>query len=95
MPSGMMTMSEVPTRTPMPIVLMRRICACERVTAMGSIPAAKELESDALRSVRCSGGEREGGEIRGSYAMAMTMPKSRTVKRPSAIAAVGTAVKKM
>lgn len=43
MPSGMMTIMLVPTRTPMPMVDIRRSCEGVRETANGSIPAAKEL----------------------------------------------------
>ena len=43
MPSGMMTIKLVPTRTPMPMVDMRRSCDCDKLTASGNIPAAKDL----------------------------------------------------
>lgn len=48
MPSGIMTIILVPTRTPMPIVDIRRSCEGVRETANGSIPAAKELLTISL-----------------------------------------------
>lgn len=43
MPSGMITMREVPTRTPMPRVEIRRSWGFVRVRVRGSMPTPKEL----------------------------------------------------
>jgi hypothetical protein len=40
----MMTINEVPTKTPIPIVEMRRNCDCDKAIDNGSAPAKKELE---------------------------------------------------
>lgn len=42
-PSGIMTMSEVPTRMPTPRLEMKRSCDGDRVIDNGSPPARKEL----------------------------------------------------
>jgi len=42
-PSGMMTMSAVPTSTPVPIVVMKRNCRGEREKDRGREPAKKDL----------------------------------------------------
>ena len=43
MPSGMITMRDVPTRTPMPRVEIRRRWGLVSVRVRGSMPAPKEL----------------------------------------------------
>lgn len=64
MPSGMITIMLVPTRTPIPTVDIRRSCEGVRETASGSIPAAKDL----LRTFSLLNGtaieDRWGGSIR-------------------------------
>ena len=54
MPSGMMTMSEVPTRTPVPSRVTMRSCRCESDSDRGRMPARKELQLsvDGMRWVR-------------------------------------------
>lgn len=42
-PSGIMTISDVPTSSPMPILDISRSCACDSVMERGSAPARKEL----------------------------------------------------
>ncbi len=43
MPSGIMTMSEVPTKTPTPRRVIMRSWRCERLKESGRLPAKKEL----------------------------------------------------
>jgi hypothetical protein len=45
MPSGMITTKDVPTRTPIPIVEIRRNCDEERVMDNGNAPARKDLDT--------------------------------------------------
>ena len=44
MPSGMMTIKDVPTSTPVPIAVISRNFPGERVKAKGSAPARNELD---------------------------------------------------
>ncbi len=45
MPSGMMTMSAVPTRTPVPRADVKRNWRCDRARDSGSMPARNDLRS--------------------------------------------------
>ena len=80
----MITISDVPTRTPMPMVEIRRSCECERVKVRGSEPARKELRGGRVRLV-------EGWDVWcfwGTHAMAITVLKVSSMKRPSNILSV-------
>ena len=44
-PSGMITIKAVPTRTPIPMVEIRRSRDCEREKESGREPARKDLDS--------------------------------------------------
>ena len=79
-PSGMMTMRLVPTKTPIPTVEIRRSWEGESDTANGSMPAPKELFHLLAFAWRHMTNRR-----RGRYVIAITMLKSRRVKRPSGI----------
>jgi hypothetical protein len=75
MPSGMMTMSEVPTRTPVPSSVTMRSWRCDRDSDRGKIPARKELEL----SVDYMCGVRRGE----THAMAMRVLRVSSIKSPS------------
>lgn len=77
----MITISDVPTRMPMPTVEIRRSCECERVKVRGSEPARKELRG---RNVKVVEGW-DAGWFRGTHAMAITVLKVSSMKRPSNI----------
>jgi hypothetical protein len=76
-PSGMMTMSEVPTKTPVPSSVMMRSWRGERVKESGKMPAMKELLLSAAMlplSLWCAGF---------AYAIAISVLKVSSMKRPS------------
>lgn len=77
MPSGMMTMSEVPTKTPVPSSVMMRSWRGERVKESGKMPAMKEL---LLSAVMLPPPLWYAGL---SYAIAMSVLKVSSMKRPS------------
>ena len=76
----MITISEVPTKTPMPKVEIRRNCDCDKVSDSGKRPARKDL---SVYYVRIDiGYTRLHHE---TYAMAIMMLKESRVTSPSSI----------
>ena len=78
-PSGIMTISEVPTKTPMPKVEIRRNCDCDRVRDRGNRPARKDLGVVHVRMVYICIVSCE------TYAIAITALKESRVTKPSSI----------
>jgi hypothetical protein len=54
MPSGMMTINEVPTSTPVPRRVMMRNWRVERLKESGRMPARKELYMLGFSPVHCN-----------------------------------------
>ena len=52
-PSGIMTINEVPTRIPTPRLVMNRSCDCDSVNESGNAPATKELQLRSVSSRSC------------------------------------------
>lgn len=80
-PSGMITIREVPTRTPVPRAVIRRNCRGERENESGRMPAAKDLRGvrvvlSPLYFSCCS-------EI--SHAPPIIVPSKSNVQKPSII----------
>jgi hypothetical protein len=78
MPSGMMTMSDVPTSTPVPRSVMMRSWRGERVKDSGRTPATNELMAVSLRSMWY-----HYITARDAYAIAIIVLKVSSMNRPS------------
>ncbi|KAL8806465.1 MAG: hypothetical protein Q9200_005026, partial [Gallowayella weberi] len=73
-PSGMMTIKEVPTRTPIPIVEISWSRDCDIANDRGKEPARKDLETISIK-FQCVRREQK-------YAMAMTVLKVSSMNNP-------------
>lgn len=85
MPSGIITIKDVPTRTPMPIEEINRSWEGERVKARGNEPTIKDLRR-GQKVLVCIGSLLWCFSIGISHVAAITMLRASKVKSPSMVA---------
>lgn len=86
-PSGIITTSEVPTKTPVPRAVMNRNCRFDRANESGRRPASMELDQVSMRKSHLA--QRPLGWIQlSTYAVAMTTHSSSSIKKPSHMTAM-------
>ena len=88
----MMTISDVPTRTPVPSAVMKRSCFCESANDNGNSPASTDLW---LMSVFAVCIYYTSLEVQGTYAVAITTQSSNSIKKPSHIIAITASLRRL